>query len=294
MASSIRSFSQYLRLASLIVVAAFALVSCGPGANQAAPSNPYESAKEAFKNNQLDKALDITEKLASVTPPGDFTDRARVLRVVIFSSELRSAKAMAEAYSKGSEKSKNPQFQTAYRRLHNDNLEVAARSALDLAETVHQIAPQGAFAKEFVLEANYPSVEGPTELPQVARIEQGAWIEPDLQESSGTDCLHKSVDDTLADVVSGDRAKARQELTGGSVTLAGPAFALFVATQLADGAEVFDRHHGSDSQKLKLMCEQGQLALKAAQDMLKATPDKDQEAAAKKLQDRFKTILKNT
>ena len=128
------------------------------------PDHAYDRAKDAFKSGQLDKALELTDKLATATPPADSTERARVLRAVIYTGELKSAKELAEAYSKGAEKSKNPQFQADYRRLQNDSLSTAAKAALNLAETAHQLAPDGAIAKELTLEASYPHHRRPTKL----------------------------------------------------------------------------------------------------------------------------------
>ncbi|MGA2984197.1 MAG: hypothetical protein ABSG32_10290 [Terriglobia bacterium] len=294
MFSSFRSFPQNLRLFALIVVAGGVLVSCGPTTNQpAGGTSAYDRAKDAFKSGQLDKALDLTDKLATATPPVDSTDRARVLRAVIYTGELKSAKELAETYSKGAEKAKNPRFQADYRRLHNDSLANAAKAALNLAETAHQIAPDGAIAKELTLEASYPTTEGPAEVKLLAHVEEGGWIEPDEQESAAADALRKGIDDALADVVSGDRAKARQALAGGSTQLDGAAFAIFLAKELAEGAVIFDRHHSRDPQKLITLCDEGEESLKAALALLKDTPDKDQEKEAKKLQDKFTTIRKD-
>jgi hypothetical protein len=291
---SFRSFPQSIRLFGLIVVAGGMLVSCGPTTNQpTGPTSAYDRAKEAFKGGQLDKALELTGKLARATPPADSTERARVLRAVIYTGEMKGARELAEAYSKGAEKSKNPQFQAAYRRLHNDSLANAAKAALNLAETAHQIAPDGAIAKELTLDASFPTTEGPPEVKQLARVEEGGWIEPDEQESAAADALRKGVDDALADVVSGDRAKARQALANGSTKLDGAAFAIFLAKELADGAIVFDRHHGRDPQKLITLCDEGDVTVKAALALLKDTPDKDLAAEAKKLQEKFKTIRKD-
>ena len=124
-----------------------------------------------------------------------------MLRAVIYTGELKGAKELAEAYGKGAEKSKNPQFQTEYRRLQHDNLSNAAKAALNLAETAHQIAPDGVIAKELTLEASFPTTEGPTEIKELAHVEEGGWIEPDQQESAAADALRKGVDDALADVV---------------------------------------------------------------------------------------------
>ena len=294
MFSSFRSISPCLRLLGLVILAGIVLISCGPTTNQpAAPTSPYDRAKDAFKSGQLDKALELTDKLARTNPPADYTERARVLRAVIYTGELKSANELAETYSKGAEKAKNPQFEASYRRLHNDNLSAAAKAALNLAETAHQIAPDGAIAKELTLEASYPTTEGPAELKQLARVEEGGWIEPDEQENAAADSLRKGIDDALADAISGDRAKARQALADGSTKLQGAAFAIFLSKELADGAVVFNRHHGRDPQKLITLCDEGDLTLKAALALLKDTPDKDHEKEAKKLQDQFKTIRKD-
>jgi len=291
-----RSFSRSLRLFGLIVVSGVVLVSCGPTANNPAPqtkTSAYDRAKDAFKSGAPDKALELTDKLATATPPADSTERARVLRAVIFTGELKSTKELAEAYSRGAEKSKNPRFHSEYLRLHHDNLEAATKAALNLAETAHQLAPDGAIAQELTLEASFPTTEGPPEIKELAHVEEGGWLESDQQDSAAADALRKGIDDALADVVSGDRAKARRALASGSTQLEGSAFAIFLATELAEGAVVFDRHHGRDPQKLITLCNEGEESLKAALALLKDTPNKDQEKEAKKLQDKFKTLRKD-
>ena len=45
--------------------------------------------------------------------------------------------------------------------------------------------------------------------------------------------------------------------------------------------------------KLKTMCNEGDEVIKAALALLKDHPDANKEKEVKKLQDRFKTILKN-
>jgi hypothetical protein len=290
---SFRGFPQNLRLFGLIVVAGVVLVSCGPTTKSAGESSAYDRAKDAFKSGQLDKALDLTDKLATATPPADSTDRARVLRAVIYTGELKSTKELAEAYSKGAEKAEAPQTRSGYRRLQHDILVNAAKAALNLAGTAHQIAPDGVIAKELTLEASFPTTEGPPEIKELATIEKGNWIDPDQQDSASGDALRKGVDDTLADVVGGDRAKARQALASGSTKLEGTAFAIFLARELAEGAVVFDRHHGLDPPRLRMLCDEGDESLKAALALLKDTPNKDQEKEVKKLQDKFKTIRKD-
>jgi len=200
---------------------------------------------------------------------------------------------MAEAYGKGAENAKNPRFQSEYRRLQHDNQQMAANSTLNLAETAHQIAPGGVIAIELTLDASYPTKEGPAEVKDLARVKDGSWIEPDQQESASADSLRKGVDDALADVVGGDRAKARQALSSGPVTLGGANFAIFLARELADGAVIFDRHHARDPQKLITVCDEGDELLKGVLASLKEAPNKDESAEVKKLQDKLKTIRKD-
>jgi hypothetical protein len=291
---SSRSFPQSLRLFGLIVVAGLVLVSCGPTTNKTeGGTSPYDRAKGAFKTGNLERALELTDKLATATPPADSTDRARVLRAVIYTGELKAAMELAEAYSKGAEKAKNSRFQAEYRRLHNDNLQAAAKAALNLAETAHQIAPDGVIAKELTLEASYPTTEGPTEITELAKVDEGGWIEPDQQDSAAANALRKGLDEALADVVSGDRAKARQALASGSTKLDGTDFAIFLSKELAEGAAVFNRHYGRDPQKLIALCDEGDVIVKAAVALLKDTPNKDQDQEVKKLQDKFKTLRAN-
>jgi hypothetical protein len=281
---------QLLVVASVVVI----LPGCGPAANQSAvPTKPYDRAKDAFRAGQLDKALDLTAKLATANPSVDSTDRARVLRAVIYAGELKGTKEMAETYGKGAEKAKNPRFQSEYRRLQHDDQQMAAAATLNLAETAHQIAPGGVIAKEITLDASYPATEGPPEVKELARVEDGSWIEPDQQETAAADSLRKGVDDALADAVGGDRAKARQMLGSGPVNLDGAAFAIFMAKEIADGAVMFDRHHIRDPQKLITVCDEGDEILKAALASLKETPNKDEAAEVKKLQDAVRTIRKD-
>jgi hypothetical protein len=56
---------------------------------------------------------------------------------------------------------------------------------------------------------------------------------------------------------------------------------------------MFDRKHGNDPPKLRAVCNEGNEAIKAAETLLKETPDKEKEQQVKKMEDQIKTILKN-
>jgi len=257
----------------------------------------YERAKGAFKNAQWDRALELTAGLA--TAPTSHTEhthlrvRSRTLRTVIFAGQIKGNMKLAETYGQGADKTKNPQFKAAYQRLQNDTLQAAAHAALGLAETAHLLAPDGVTSKSQPVEVSIPPTDSPVEIAALARVKEGGWLEPDQQESAAADSLRKGMDDALAEVISGDLAKARSAFADGPKELDGAAFAIFLSQELADGAIVFDRHHTRDSLKMKTLCDEGQETLKAALALLKDNPDKDKEKEVKKLQDRFSTILKN-
>ena len=126
-----RYFPRSILTSGLLMVAGIVLVSCGPTATKpTTQASPYDRAKEAFKAGQLDKALDLTDKLATAVPPEDATDRARVLRAVIFAGEVKGAMELADAYGKGVAKAKNPRFESEYRRLQQSNQQSAGEATL--------------------------------------------------------------------------------------------------------------------------------------------------------------------
>jgi len=257
------------------------------------PAADYQDAKDMFKRGRFDRALEFSDGLASAAPATKFTERAQVLRAVIFTGLVKSNKELVDAYTKGADQTKNSHFKAEYDRLRHDNTQAGIGAALGLAETAHQLLEGGKVSKELILETPYPSVEGPLEVADLARVREGGWVEPDRQESAAIDSLNKGVDDALAEAVSGDRSKAREALASGSTNISGLDFALFLGNQLVEAASFFDRRHGRDPQKLKTVCDEGYEAVKAAETLLKETPDKDKEKQVEKLEYRIQTTLKN-
>jgi hypothetical protein len=293
MLPSLGFFPRSARWFSLIVVAGIVLAGCSGPQKPAGPERDYEDAKDMFKRGRFDRALDLTDKLATASPPTAFTERARVLRAVIYSGRVNSYKELAEAYDKGAEKAVDTDVKSKDGALRHDDLQYAGKAALALAETARQLVADGTIAKELTLEVNLPATEGPVEVEDLKRVAEGGALNPDEQESLARASLRKSIDDALAGAVSGDRAKVRSVLANGSTKLDGLDFAIFLGNQLAEGGIVFDRKHASDSQRAIMVCSEGEDVAKAALALLKEKPDKDKEKEVKKLQDRFKSIRKS-
>jgi len=284
---------RFHRMLVVLVMSLGLTLSCSaPVQKPVGPAADYQDAKDMFKRNRFDRALDFTDGLASATPATKYTERAQVLRAVVFTGQLESYKELVDAYTKGADATKNTHFKAEYQRLRQDNLQYGMKAALGLAETAHQLFEGGKVSKELILEAPYPSVEGPLEVADLAHVREGGWIEPDHQDSAAIDSLNKGVDDALAGAVSGDRARARAALASGSTNIDGLEFTLFLGNKLLEAATMFDRKHGDDPSKFRAVCSEGFEAVKAADGLLKEIPDQDRAKQVRKLEDQIKTTLK--
>ena len=288
------SLLSFHRVLVLLLTSLALVLSCSaPVPKPTGPAADYQDAKDMFKRSHFDRALEFSDGLATATPATKYTERAQVLRVVIFTGQLDSCKELAEAYAKGADATKNAHFKAEYERLRHDNTLEGMKVALGLAQTAHQLLEGGKVSKQLTLEAPYPSVEGPIEVADLEQVKQGGWIEPDHQDAAAVDSLNKGVDDALAGAVGGDRAKARSAMASGSTTIDGLDFTIFMGNQLVVGAGLFDRKNGNDPMKLRAVCNEASGAVKTAEGLLKETPNADKEKQVKKLDDQIKTTLKH-
>jgi len=277
----------------LLVTLAFVLSCSAPVPKPTGPGADYQDAKDMFKRNRFDRALEFTDGLADASPATSYTQRAQVLRSVIYTGQIEGCKNLVEAYAKGADATKSAHFKAEYERLRHDNMLDGEKATLGLAETAHQLLEGGQVPKQLILEAPYPSVEGPFEVADLARVKEGGWIEPDHQEAAAVDSLNMGIDDALAGAMAGDRSKARTALANGSTNIDGLDFSLFLGNELVEGAVLFDRKHGNDPGKLRIVCNEASEAVKTAESLLKETPNPDKEKQVKKLDDQIKTTLKH-
>ena len=130
-------------LVVLLVSLAFTFSCSAPVQKPTGPAADYQDAKDMFKRCRFDRAVEFTDGLASANPATKFTERAQVLRVVLFTGQLKSSKELFEAYKKGADETKNPHFKAEYERLRHDNMQEGMKAALSLAETAHQLLEGG-------------------------------------------------------------------------------------------------------------------------------------------------------
>ena len=282
-----------------VLIPAFLLLSfltacSAPVQRPTGPALQYDDAKDMFKRGRFDRTLEFTGSLARMVPPGPYTERARILQVVVYSGMMQAYKNLAEAYTKGAQETKNTRFQAEYKRITNDVLRTGAQSALGLGETAHLLTEGGQISNELILEAPYPTTEGPFEVAYLVKVRGGGWIEPDQQDSAAVDAQRKGIDDALAAIVGGDRPKAQSALAAGPVKLSGVDFGMYLGRQLVDAASFFDRKHLRDYPKFRTLLTAADEAASAAQGLLKQSPNSEKDKAIKKLQDQIKAAIKAT
>lgn len=282
------------RLTLSLLIGVFLAASCSPPIKQpSGPESAYLDALDMFKQGRLDRAIEFTDDLATAKPPIEYTNRARVLRVVIYTGQMRGDEELSDAYEKGMKKAHDPSLKARYGEERNDTLQSGSKDALNLAQTAMELLKGGALPNDLALQAPYPDAEGPTAVAQLTRVEQGMLIGTDDQESAAIDAARKGIDDTLADVAGGgDRSTARSALAAGPVKLNDLDFDLFLTKDLVDAAGLFDSKHEQDPSKRRVVAGIADNAASAGMALLKDHPDKDKEKEFKKLQDQIKTLSK--
>ncbi|MEJ2008342.1 MAG: hypothetical protein P8Z30_09355 [Acidobacteriota bacterium] len=281
------------RLWILTVLLAAFLAACSTSTKKQVAS-PYQQAKDMFKQGNLDRALSLTGPLASADSNDPDALNARVLRAVIYSGQVDAWKELADTYKKGSQKAKNPRFIASYNRHRSDALQYGNDSVLNLGEVVMQFTSTPNFPKEFTLDAPWPSVEGPENIPALKKITQGGWVSEDDQTNVALDVQRRGVDDALAELVGGNRTKARAAMQAGPVKLNGLDFALFLEKEVMEGITFFGPKYINNPDQVKTLCGVADRLVPPIEAMLKANPDKKKEAEFKKLQKQVKDAEKNT
>ncbi|HLY63516.1 MAG TPA: hypothetical protein VKV95_22480 [Terriglobia bacterium] len=268
-------------------------VSCGPsGQRPAGPAGDYFDATDLFAKGKIARCIQFSEGLATATPPTAYTDRARVLRVVIFTGQVKAFKELSEAYTKGWEKAKASEVRRDFGFQRQNSLEYGGEAALNLQMVANQLDKGGELPQGLTLEAPYPTAEGPTVITQLNRVVEGGGIDSGDQDAAAVDAQRKGIDDTLGEMVGGGRAAARSAMKAGPVKLDNFTFAIYLAKQLQNGASLFDKKHSYNPAKFRALCASATDMTKAAQATLKDKPDKDKEKEVKKLQDEIKASLK--
>ena len=190
------------------------LAACSPPVERPTGwARAYQDVTDTFIKSDFDRALTFSDPIVSTSPTNAYTDKALVLRAVIYAGEVKAYKELEDAYTKGIQAAKSPGARSDFERVRTDYREYAAKAALGLAEAALKVTQGGSLPKDLAFEATYPSVEGPTVVKELDRVREGGALSADDQEGAVRDAVRKGVDDVLA---TGGTANAAAQLVGGT------------------------------------------------------------------------------
>ncbi len=281
-----------LAAAGLAIVAS---VACSSGNQPTGPAGVYAKAKANFARSGTagtDKDIDDLASLANADPTNDYTTRARVLRLVIFSGQVRGYRTLSDAYGKAAETAKPAALKSRYAALQRDANQRGAELSLRLGEVAMQLTKGGTVPKDLVLDAPYPNIDVPPTIQALDTARTGVEIGREDQAQAESIAIQTGVVDSLAAMLHVDRAKAQSEMSAGPVQIDPTEFRLFVADQIMTGAVFYDGKHLLDPEHYKVLLGVAQDTLQPVQATLKQSPDPDCAKRVKKLQDEIKSGLK--
>jgi hypothetical protein len=288
-----RSGIPRLVFASLALALMAGCSSSGPKAS--GPGMAYESARDFFARGHsanYDHALDTLATLSTADPPNDYTDRARVLRAVILSGQFEGYRRLAEAYQKGADKATDSGVKSEYSGLYRDTLRRAGEISLTFAESAIQLTKGGQVPSGLTLDAPYPVTLTSVSNATLDKIEKGVKIAADEEADAALGAPGMGIAKMLSAVVGGDTDAVKSKMNAGPVPLDGAKFALLLATEMSNGASLFDKKHIYDPGKYKQLAGIAQSVNDACAAALKDSPDPDTEKNLKALQDQLKAGLK--
>jgi hypothetical protein len=259
------------------------------------PGVSYQNAKDFFSRGHsanYEHALDTLATLSNADPPNEYTDRARVLRAVILSGEFEGYKRLAEAYQKGAEHASDSAVKSDYAGLYRDTMRRAGEISLTFTEAAMQLTKGGQVPKGLTLDAPYPVTLSSVSTASVDKVEKGIKIEQPEQAEAALGAPGIGIAKTLDEVVGGDQDAVKSKMNAGPVPLDSAKFALFLATELANSATLFDKKHIYDPGKYKQLIGIAQDVGQATEAALKDSPDPDTEKHLKELQNQLKAGLK--
>jgi len=279
---------------ALVLAAVAGLLACSaPQPRLAGFSYEYESAKDMFKREKFEMALEFANRPSKAVPPNEYTYRAQALQAVVLSGLIHAQIDLADAYRKGSDAAKNPHYKTAFDKRRADALQAGSKMALKLADLCHWMTEAKELEEEYELDVPYPQREFDADLPHLAVLSRGDWIDTEEQDELERDAYLKGVRDSLESILDLDRSKARTALGGGAVRLNGADLGLFMGQELLYAASNFDGNHAKDPASLKKVCEEAESVSRAVAAALQKSPDSDRSRDLRKLQSGIRATLKS-
>jgi hypothetical protein len=273
-------------LALLFVLSGFLVFSsCAPKSEALKPGTPgfyWSAAKQTYAAGDYAKTLENLDSL--LTSENEYSARALPWALVLESGMSTGYMELADSYEAGARI--NKQDPSSFRRLVSQYRANAGRLALQLAERYGQIEKQAGDA--FPLAFTYPRGSA-AQVPQLEKVSKGMMLPPAEVESVQKRAIERGVLLAACDIVGApnDSAKAQQVFSAADPKAPRVAVEMAMANALLKNALLFSRDKLDDPNKLQIIAERAQTALKAV------PASKDTKALDAKIQSAIKKAKKS-
>lgn len=274
-------YSWYPFLCFLLFLPLFA--GCGGPQKPANPAEGrYADVEKAISEVKFEKALSLTGEIQSKFSDSEYADKARVLKTVLMAGMATGYRNMSDVYMEGLEKSaKKP---TSFRTTAFDYYRKQKSLALGLFELTDYYVKNQSDSKPLILACKFPS-QDPVTSRTFEQLRRGFPISSEQQTATEENELKTAVLQSLTKFVGAgdDRAKARKDLEGGSLTLNSAEFITLLGQNLLENQKIFARTALNDPPNFLAFYKKAKECSDLAQTMLKAKPDKHVQQESDKL-----------
>jgi hypothetical protein len=248
-------------------LAGFTLIiaGCSSGPQPPQPGTPpflWAAAKTAYGAGDYRKASDNLTQLTK--SENEFAARALPLSLVLEAGIARGYIQLADSFDTGAKANRtNP---APFRRQATVVRGYATTAATQAAEMMHKLLATDK-SESLPFEFPYPAASA-GEPVQLQRVEKGMLF-PDAEiEALEKAMVGRGVQLAVADAVGagGDPAKAQEIFQKGEVKVARPVFVLAMAKSLVDAADLFSPKKLDQPNRVKMLCDVAEEALKTLPD----------------------------
>ena len=268
----------------LLTLLAFGIATgCSSGPPQIKPGSPaffWAVAKESYRTGDLVKTDATLLELGQTDT--EFAAPARVWQLVVSAGLTQGYSEMANAYEAGS--SRNPANALAFRRQASCMRSLAATTALEFAQALHNLAETDQNAKLLLSFGFPPGTAAPPDA--LARLSGGTWLPDSDRDLLLTAMLQRGVLLAASGAVGNpdDPVKALAAFQTAEVRIPRETFLYGMAKLLYQEADLFGPLGMDRQDRFVLMC-------RAAVETLQALPQtKDTEALAAEIQATLKQV----
>jgi len=263
-------------------------LSCGgpPKVARGSAEYQYIETKKAISEAKFEKAISLTGEILNRSVSTEYTDKARILRIILLSGLSRGYGKMAEAHLSGFEKSIKKAG--ALRSAAFDYYRKQKSVSLGFFEACDFFLKNYSEKTPYVLDVEFPS-QDLTPNRRLDEVRSGTLLEPEQLKAAEEDELRNGVITSLTGFLGagGDRAKAKKLLEDGPKTLDHSEFMVMLGRTLLDDQKVFGRGVLNEIQNYRQFYDKSAECSDLALKLLKDNPNQEIQSQA----DQLKTDL---